>query len=264
MTAGWFRVAGAFVLGLPILWAGLHPTMASAEWYAGGYGGISPSSAFHSVNMPTYGQQLAFQQFPAAAPSVNGATLTQTFKTSNVQLDSSPIYGAKAGYFFTDEKLPWLGVEVEVFTNEPNIKAQTLSTRQEINYTPNTVTLPCAPGTCPEARSINGTLGLSESSLRVITVAANVIVRYPGRFLQPYLGVGVGAFYFRSSGQIEGQQVVPGLNAQFGLKVLATKEWGFFVEGKYNMAEVSNLDPTFGFGGMYSIFHAVGGIAYHF
>jgi hypothetical protein len=36
------------------------------------------------------------------------------------------------------------------------------------------------------------------------------------------------------------------------------------VEGKYNLANISSLDPTFGLSGMYSIFHVVAGVAYHF
>jgi hypothetical protein len=42
---------------------------------------------------------------------------------------------------------------------------------------------------------------------------------------------------------------VPNLNAMVGLKVLATKEWGFFLEEKYNRATISNF---------------VASLAYHF
>ena len=101
--------------------------------------------------------------------------------------------------------------------------------------------------------------------MRLITVLFNVVARYPGTTFQPYVGIGGGAFHFSSSGQIDGRQVVPGLNAQAGLKILATEEWGFFVEGKYNYATITNLDPAgFGFSGVYSAINAVAGIAYHF
>lgn len=112
--------------------------------------------------------------------------------------------------------------------------------------------------------TINSQLPLAESSLRLITVAFNVVTRYPGKVFQPYVGVGVGAFYFNSSGQISGRQVVPGLNTQVGLKILATEEWGFFIEGKYNYAQISNLDNAFGLTGDYSAFSGLAGIAYHF
>src|SRR5574341_1208156 len=100
--------------------------------------------------------------------------------------------------------------------------------------------------------------------MRLLTVAFNVVARYPGKVFQPYVGVGAGAFYFSSSGQISGRQVVPGLNAQAGLKMLVTEEWGFFIEGKYNYATISTLDSTFGLSGVYSAYSGVGGIAYHF
>ena len=92
-----------------------------------------------------------------------------------------------------------------------------------------------------------------------------MVARYPGTTFQPYVGVGGGGFYFSSSGQIDGHQWVPGLNTQLGLKVLATEEWGLFVEGKYNYATITNLDPSgFGLSGVYGAFNILGGIAYHF
>ena len=97
-----------------------------------------------------------------------------------------------------------------------------------------------------------------------MTLAVNLVARYPGEVFQPYVGVGAGAFYFSSSGQIDGRQVVPGLNAQAGLKVLATEEWGLFVEGKYNYATITNLDPAgFGLSGVYSALNVHAGFAYH-
>jgi hypothetical protein len=124
----------------------------------------------------------------------------------------------------------------------------------------------CSLGiSCQIQTSIPGTLQVTESSLRLITVAFNIVARYPGTVFQPYVGVGVGAFYFSSNGQIDGRQVVPGLNTQAGLKVLATEEWGLFVEGKYNYATITNLDPAgFGLSGVYSAFNILAGLAYHF
>jgi len=240
---------------------------AFGEWYVAGFGGKSISPNISNAEMNTYGERLAYQQFPLATNS-NLATLTQTFKTSDLDMKSSATFGGKVGYFFKEEKLPWLGVELEAFTNTPTIKSQTVTTQQDINYAPKTVQLPCQglPNpTCPIAVTNKGTLQLSESSLRVITVAFNVIARYPGEVLQPYVGVGAGALYFQSSsGSIQGRQWTPGFNAQAGLKVLIAEEWGLFVEGKYNLANLSNFDPTFGLSGQYSVFHAVAGVAYHF
>lgn len=246
---------------------------AQAEWYVGGYGGFSSLNDLNDVTMPILGQTRARQQFPQADDPLNSGgrgTLSQNFKASDVSLKNSAMFGGKVGYFFNEMNLPWLGIEVEAFTTNPKIEAQTLDTTHEITYQPNTPATAndCAqlipPPNCPAAVTNKSKLSLRESDLRVTTVALNLIVRYPGEVLQPYAGVGIGAFYFMSSGQIDGRQVVPGLNTQVGLKYLATKEWALFVEGKHNLANVSQLDSIFGVSGMYSIFHIVAGAAFHF
>ena len=244
------------------------PGLALAEWFVAGYGGLSIPSSLSDVKMDTYGQRLAVQQFPGATTSPPQGTLTQSFKTSDLGLKNSPLFGGKVGYFFTEEGFSWLGVELDAFTSQPTIKTQTASTSQDVTYLPNNPEPPttCQPGiTCQAQVRNNGTLQLSESSMRLITVAFNVVARYPGKVFQPYVGVGAGAFYFNSSGQIDGRQVVPGLNAQTGLKVLATEEWGLFVEGKYNYATITDLDPSgYGLSGTYSAFNVLAGVAYHF
>ena len=259
------RAVGIAAFCALIIASGFSPPFAQSEWYLSGYGGNSFSGKISDVTMPNYGQQLAFQKYPPANPAIGGATLTQTFNTSDVDLKSSAIFGGKAGYFFRDEGLPWLGVELEAFTSKPNIKTQTLSTHQYIAYTPNVITLPCTILTCPNQSTTDGTLPLTESSLRVVTVAFNVVARYPGKVFQPYAGAGGAGFYFNATnGTIQGHQWAPGFNALAGLKILVTDEWGLFVEGKYNLVNINNLDQTFGLSGQYQIFYGVAGIAYHF
>ncbi|MCP9453452.1 MAG: porin family protein [Nitrospira sp.] len=263
-------VAVVGVLGILILDGGCDTR---AEWYVAGYGGYSTGGDFNDVTMPLRGERLARQQFPQADEPRNDlgrGTLYQHFTTSDISLKSSAMYGGKVGYFFNDMKLPWLGVEAEVFTTTPDIKAQKLDTSHQVTYQPNTpasATL-CSqigpPPNCPASVSSKSQLALNKSDLRVITFALNLIARYPGSVVQPYVGVGVGGFYFIGADQIEGRQFVPGLNAQFGLKYLATQHWALFAEGKYNLAHVSTLDQTFGISGLYSIFHVAAGIGYHF
>jgi outer membrane protein W len=245
-----------------------HPGSVLAEWYVGGYGGWSAPGSLKNVTMPNWGQTFAYQRYNFNPSFPNGDSLTQSFNTSDISLKNSPLYGVKAGYFFVDEGFSWLGVEVEAFTSTPSIKSQTLNTTQSITFIKGTPgTPPCFPppvANCSMQEGINSQLPLTESSVRLITTAFNVVARYPGKVFQPYVGVGVGAFYFNSSGQIAGRQVVPGLNSQVGLKILATEEWGFFLEGKYNYAQISNLDTTYGLTGNYSAFSGVAGLAYHF
>ena len=243
----------------------ISPQQSDAEWYVGGYGGYSlpvMPEKLRDVQMPLEGERQAQAQFPQFVPNnVFGNKLTSSLSGSDISLKNSAIFGGKAGYFFKDEGFSWLGVELEAFTTQPTIKQQTVTTTLDATY------IPGSPGPGNEATSISqpGTLQLTESSMRLVTVLFNLIARYPGTTFQPYVGIGGGAFHFSSSGQIDGRQVVPGLNAQLGLKVLATEEWGLFVEGKYNYATITNLDPAgFGFSGVYSSFNAVAGVAYHF
>lgn len=241
---------------------------ASAEWYAAGYGGLSAPQSLQNVKMDTYGERIARASFQN--PDSTQATITQSFATSPIDLKHSPIFGGKAGYFFSDEGYRWLGMEVEAFTTQPSIKSQRVSTVQDVLYNPivpnNAYDCTDPKGTqCPQQQRLRSQLQLQESSLRLITVAFNVVARYPGKVFQPYVGVGAGAFYFKgSTGSIQGRQVVPGLNAMAGLKVLVTEEFGLFLEGKYNRATLTNFDPTFGFSGEYSAFNFVAGVAYHF
>lgn len=248
---------------------------ASAEWYVAGYGGLSAPSSLSDVKMDQLGLRTDTQLFSGALNPPFTGTVTQSLQASDLSLKQSPFFGGKVGYFFKDEGLNWLGVELEAFTSQPTIKAQTANTSHDVTFLPFNPDFnpppPAAPpnctlgSTCQIQTRIPGTLQVAESSLRLITVAFNVVARYPGTTFQPYVGVGGGGFYFNSSGQIDGRQVVPGLNAQAGLKVLATEEWGLFVEGKYNYATITNLDPSgFGLSGTYSVFNLLAGIAYHF
>ena len=100
------------------------------------YGGLSIPGSLSDAKMDTYGERLAFQQFPGAAAIPPNGTLTQSFNTSDIGLKNSPLFGGKAGYFFKEEGFNWLGVELEAFTSQPTIKSQTVSTSQEVTYLP--------------------------------------------------------------------------------------------------------------------------------
>lgn len=249
----------------------LQVESARSEWYLSGYGGFSAPQSLKDVTMNNFGYTSAVNRTGFNSTNTTlGDTLTQNFKTSDLSLKSSSLFGGKGGYFFNDQDLPWLGVELDVFTTNPSIKAQTVSTDQDIRFTPKDLNngacpLPIPNNACAFQERVKSTLPVTESSLRLVTAAFNVVARYPGKVFQPYVGVGVGAFYFTSStGAFQGRQVVPGLNAIAGLKVLATEEWGFFLEGKYNRATLTNFDPTYGLSGEYSAFNVVAGVAYHF
>jgi hypothetical protein len=93
-------------------------------------------------------------------------------KITDLKLATSAMYGLKLGYYL--DTLRWLGIEGEIFNTNPHVKQQT-----------ETLTPPSGP-------SLTGTT--SGSYLTVLTLATNVVVRYPGESLQPYIGVDPGSF----------------------------------------------------------------------
>lgn len=173
-------------------------------------------------------------------------------KFSDLSLHDSVVYGGKVGYYFS--RVPWLGVETEVFNSAPNLKQQTI-----------TVTGPGGPVTA---------VGFPGFSLRVLTWATNVVVRYPGKQWQPYGGVGLGVFFARSDFKgspafgglapaTDTDNAVPGLNAFAGLRFFPVKHLAVFAEYKYNRAEFDF--PVQGISeASYSAHHFVGGASVHF
>jgi opacity protein-like surface antigen len=259
------RGAIGLALSLGLVCGGAAPS--GAEWYAAGYGGTSAGGKLRDVTMPDYGFALAKARAEYSFQPANGDQLIQNFKTSDITLSNSPIFGAKVGYFFENPSFTWLGIEADAFTLKSDIKPATLSTDQDITYSPGPNTTGCTnliTPPCPRTIVQKGQFALTASSLRVSAMTLNLIARYPGSVLQPYVGVGAGAFYFKSTGQFDGKQFSPGFNALAGLKIKASDEWGLFAEGRYNLASVNGLDPTFGLSGMYSMFHLVAGVSFHF
>jgi hypothetical protein len=47
------------------------------------------------------------------------------------------------------------------------------------------------------------------------------------------------------------------------MQLLVMDKWGLFIEGKSNLANISNLDPTFELSATCSIFPVVAGDSYH-
>ncbi len=243
------------------------PHQALGEWYVAGYGGASIPFTLGTVQLNQLGETLDTALFAGGKNNPPTGTYSQQLHASDLSLKRSPLFGGRVGYFFADQGFKWLGAEFEVFTTTPSIKNQTATTVHDITFNPFNPEAPglCTVGTtCQIRQSISGTTNIPESSMRLITFAFNVVVRYPGKFFQPYAGVGAGAFYFTSSGPIRGHQVVPGLNAFGGMKVFILDDVGLFVEGKFNRATITNFDSTFGLSSEYNAFNVLAGLAYHF
>ena len=181
-----------------------------------------------------------------------------TLGLSDLALQNSLMYGAKAGYYF--DSLKWqnfnLGVETEVFNSTPHIK------QQEVRLDPR------SPALIANTAGTTGTLqGLTN---RVLTWAPLVVlVRYQAGAFEPYAGVGLGVFFSRiSDGTDSSSSTDVGLNTQLGLRYRVNPNLSLFGEWKYNYANIdhNNFLGVNGFDLSYNynanIFAA--GVGYHF
>lgn len=153
---------------------------------------------------------------------------------ADFDLQNSITYGGKIGYFPGHS---WYGIEGEVLHSTPHIKQ-----------------LDTDPGI----------------HMRVTTVGANFIARYPGRTFQPYVGAGVGAAIARISETAtvrSDTDVAVAWNVLAGLRTFITPKIAIFGEYKYTGATLT-FDQAFGdlggFRGNYRAQHILGGLSYHF
>jgi opacity protein-like surface antigen len=103
--------------------------------------------------------------------------------------------------------------------------------------------------------------------LTPVTWALNLVVRYPGQRLQPYIGIGPGLFFaqLRSDAPTstfgEAQAMNLGLNTQVGVRYLFSSKMSVFGEWKYNHVRFSfDSFPN----ASYKTHHFVFGLGYHF
>lgn len=178
-------------------------TKAQGEWYVGGYGGIASPGAFSNTtlsNAPLGGD-------------------VERARIVDLELDSSGLFGAKAGYF--TETYKWLGFETEAYTLTPNVKQQTIV------------------GGTTSGRVF--ATNLPETSLRLTPWVFNIIIRSPAiseRFY-PYAGMGYGLFFTTSSKNGESNlHIDNGLNVFLGARYVLRPKLVLFGEYKYNSAKI--------------------------
>jgi opacity protein-like surface antigen len=171
---------------------------------------------------------------------------------SDQPLKNSLGVGGKFGHYFTRAR--WIGIETGVSYSTPHIKEGSL-----------TFTGPGGSATLS---------GLSGIHQRIITWDADVMFRYPGFRLQPYIGIGPSIYFANLKGPTAppGQSAASiGFNVEGGLRYYITRNWALFGEGKYNWARMDyssnhsdpNADP-FGFRATYSALGLNLGVSYHF
>jgi opacity protein-like surface antigen len=78
---------------------------AQAEWYVGGYGGISIPGSLSNVTV---------------SDATLGGGVTNA-RLNDLELKSGLLGGVKGGYFF--EKRPWLGIETDLYTQNHILQA---------------------------------------------------------------------------------------------------------------------------------------------
>lgn len=208
------KPAGAALLILGCLL--VAPGLAAAESYFAGYAGlaITPDNDLD-----------IFQD-------VGGATLDGTLK--GVEFDRSPVFGIKLGYFFPRRTLGGhFGFEWEVYHFRPDIDDQSIDFSGTVLGAP-----------------VTGTFALGEADISVIAAGLNVLYRiplvrsrrFPRGLLQPYVGVGAGAFIARfetessnldESQDIDDTDLQPGVQALAGVKLFLTRNVALFGEYKF-------------------------------
>ena len=197
------------------------PCVALAEPYFGGYVGTAL----------TEDKDLRTELELNGVPFVNGRARDLTF-------DSSVVFGGKAGYFFRQDVLGGnVGAELDVYHFEPDFGAQTVR----------------FAGTFA---GVTGDIStrLQSANIDVTAVTVNFVYRYhllskpeyPRGRLQPYVGVGAGAFIasletrtstFDANKEIRDTDVRPGFQALGGARFFLMPNIALFAEYKFIQTE---------------------------
>jgi opacity protein-like surface antigen len=170
--------------------------------------------------------------------NVHGVGEDSSIKFSNLDLKGTGIGGLKLG--FSPSTAKWMAIETELFYASPHIKQQNIT----------------ATGTTSSTDAFPGV------HIRMATWAFNWILRYPGEWVQPYVGAGLGIFWGHISDSPSSSDTSPGLNALAGLRVKMGQHLMLFSEYKYNRAsfDFSNAD----FHVLYQAHYVVGGLGWSF
>ncbi|MBH0204791.1 MAG: outer membrane beta-barrel protein [Nitrospira sp.] len=240
-----------------------------------------------AANVPrSYAETYIAGQFGVTLPSIagnglSGGELTSTgatFSTGTVNLPSgstvsdqslkeSFMFGGKIGHYFSRAR--WFGIEAEVFYSQPHLKQQDITWHSETQFT----FTPSGGGpSVPLGNDFTFT-NVPGVNFRVLTIAPlNLMFRYPGTRLQPYIGFGPGIFMARindpsiTQGDSSQSSTKFGLNALAGLRYYFTRHMSIFAEGKFNYVRFSFEENSnfFGFDATYMPIHASGGLSVHF
>jgi len=188
---------------------------ATAEYYVAGQIGVNFADSLRNIEG-------------------TGSLITVPPIAQNFDLKNAVVYGGKLGFF--PENGP-MGLELDVFSSTPNIKAM---------------------GDIPGIH------------LRVTNVGLNLLLRYPGQTFQPYVGFGGAALIGHISETVDVRSdtdVGFGVNVLTGLRAFVTPYVAVFTEYKYTRGTLTFSDAfgsIGGFSGDYQAQQVVFGVSYHF
>jgi len=221
-------------------------------------GSIIFSGCLTFVHTPAYPEAYIAGQLGVSIPqSLSSVEVTSqgvpggtTF--SDLDLRNSFLFGAKVGAF--SRTIRWFGVEAEVFHTTPHIVQKLIVVKT------------------PFGAAQTVFQGLN---FRMITLAPlNLVFRYPGKRLQPYVAIGPGVFWARLNDAQTGDSqssVKLGFNSQLGLRYFVNRHVALFGEYKFNYVRLDFKEtdvgqPTGldGFDATYSANIFVFGVGYHF
>jgi opacity protein-like surface antigen len=209
-------IRARLVVSLAVL-AALSPCRATAEPYVVGYAGAAI----------TQDKNLRTEVEVNGAPFVNGLA-------HDLNFDTAPVFGAKAGYFLDRRLLGGhVGAELDVFHFRPDVA------EQQVRFTGLLAGVQGSVHTTIPATDIEVT-ALTVNLLYRLALASDAT--YPRGRLQPYLGVGGGAFIarlettttpFDVNRDISDTDVQPGLQALAGARWFVTRSLALFAEYKF-------------------------------
>jgi opacity protein-like surface antigen len=193
---------------------------------------------------------------PNSFSNVSGLGTDSGLKGSDLDLATSPLYGAKVGYFFP--RINWLGIEGEFFYTNPHMK-------QQVSQSTGTVNVPgIGPVPCCAPQNVVG------AHVRMMTGAINVIARYPGKRFQPYVGVGFTMNWARFSSPDQrfgrsqtASDTSPGFNVLAGSRFFLTKHVALYGEYKYTKSSFDFGNNVL-FQADYSAHNLIAGVSLHF
>jgi opacity protein-like surface antigen len=256
-TARAVKVLLRLILFMGMIQAAL-PSATEAETYLAGQFGVTfPGKGLSDGDLTS-----------TSAPFLGGTVHYPSGTTvSDQSLKNSLLIGGKIGHYFSRAK--WLGLEAELFYSTPHIKQQDITFR---SGTPFTFTPSGGGPNTPLGNQLTA-VGIEGANFHVLTIAPlNILFRYPGHRLQPYIGVGPGIFIARikdpsiTQGDASQSSTKLGLNTFIGARYFLTRHVSAFAEGKYNYVRFNfGENPNFfGFKATYAPISVAFGVAYHF